>query len=127
MQELLQGDTGITALLESVTGDSPNILDATIVDANGLALLHTNPALQGTIVPRARGLQQCSSGGIRQQLRLIYGPAHAYDVRLPLINTATGKPFGEVRVGVLPRFLSRRFSRKSAARWIFPGRQSFSA
>jgi len=34
-----------------VTGDSPNILDVSIVDANGLALLHTNPTLQGTIVP----------------------------------------------------------------------------
>ena len=88
MQELLQYDTGITSLLDSVTGDSPNILDASIVDANGLALLHTNPALQNTIVPRAGGLQPTVlNGGIRQQLKLIYGPAQTYDVRLPLINT----------------------------------------
>src|SRR5947209_2298832 len=50
IQELLQDDTSITSLLDSVTGDSPNILDAAIVNANGLALLHTNPALQGTVV-----------------------------------------------------------------------------
>ena len=61
MQELLQSDTGITALLESVTGDSPNILDVSIVDADGLALLHTNPALQGTIVPAREDFSTCAA------------------------------------------------------------------
>ena len=100
LQDLLQSDTGITALLESVTGDSRNILDACIVDANGLALLHTNPALQNTIVPAREDFANLLTGGIRQQYRLISGPPGTYDVRLPLINNATGKPFGEVRVGV---------------------------
>src|SRR6476659_477408 len=50
MEYLLQGDTVITFLLESVTGASRNILDACIVDSNGLALLHTNSTLQNTIV-----------------------------------------------------------------------------
>src|SRR5690242_18839344 len=107
VQELLQGDTGIAALLESVTGDSPNILDVSIVDANGLALLHTNPALQGTIVPGREDFANILQSGIRQQLKLIYGPAQAFDVRLPLINNATGKPFGEVRVGVYTAFLKQ--------------------
>ena len=100
VQELLQYDTGIAALLESVTGDSPNILDACIVDANGLALLHTNPALQNTIVPPREDFNNVLNGGIRRQIKLIYGPAQTYDVRLPLVHSATGKPFGEVRVGV---------------------------
>lgn len=100
VQELLQYDTSMTALLESVTGDSPDILDVCIVDANGLALLHTNPALQGAIVAPREDFANVLHGGIRDQLKLIYGPAKTYDVRLPLIHTATGKPFGEVRVGV---------------------------
>jgi PAS domain S-box-containing protein len=100
VQELLQYDTSITALLESVTGDSPNILDVCIVDANGLALLHTNPALQGATVAPREDFANVLHGGIRDQFRLIYGPAKTYDVRLPLIHTTTGKPFGEVRVGV---------------------------
>ena len=75
VQELLQYDTGITALLESVTGDSPNILDVSIVDADGLALLHTNPALQGTIVPAREDFSTVLQGGLRKQLKLIYGPA----------------------------------------------------
>ncbi len=100
LQDLLQSDTGITSLLESVTGDSRNILDACIVDANGLALLHTNPALQNTIVPAREDFANLLNGGIRRQYKLISGPPGTYDVRLPLINNATGKPFGEVRVGV---------------------------
>jgi PAS domain S-box-containing protein len=100
VQELLQSDSSMSALLESVTGDSPNILDAAIVDANGLALLHTNPALQGTIVPPREDFSRVLHYGIRQQIKMIYGPPKTYDVRLPLIHTATGKPFGEVRVGV---------------------------
>ena len=98
VQELLQYDTGITALLESVTGDSPNILDVSIVDADGLALLHTNPALQGTIIP-----------------------ARAYDVRLPLIHTATGKPFGEVRVGVYTAFLKQEIQPQIRRALMFSG------
>src|SRR5579862_5327797 len=93
VQELLQSDSSMSALLESVTGDSPNILDACIVDANGLALLHTNPALQGTNVPPREDFSHVLHYGIRQQIRLIYGPPKTYDVRLPLVHTATGKPF----------------------------------
>jgi PAS domain S-box-containing protein len=100
VQELLQYDNGITSLLESVTGDSQNLLDACIVDANGLALLHTNPALQNTIVPAREDFANVVNGGIRRQLKLIYGPAQTFDVRLPLVHTDTNKPFGEVRVGV---------------------------
>src|SRR6478672_10663964 len=121
VQELLQDDTGITALLESVTGDSPNILDATIVDADGLALLHTNPVLQGTIVPAREDFSNVLQSGLRQQLKLIYGPARAYDVRLPLINTATGKPFGEVRVGVYTAFLKQEIQPQIRRALVFAG------
>jgi len=100
MEDLLQGDTVITSLLESVTGDSRNILDACIVDSNGLALLHTNSTLQNTIVPAREDFANLLNGGIRRQFKLIYGPPQTYDARLPLLNNVTGKPFGEVRVGV---------------------------
>ncbi|HEY2171936.1 MAG TPA: ATP-binding protein, partial [Candidatus Angelobacter sp.] len=100
MQDLLQSDPVIASLLDSVTGDSPNILDASIVDSKGLALLHTNPALQNTIVPPREDFASLLNGGIRRQLKLIYGPAETYDSRLPLTNYTTGQPFGEVRVGV---------------------------
>src|SRR5690349_7418922 len=100
MEDLLQGDTVITSLLDSVSGDSRNILDACIVDTTGLALLHTNSTLQNTIVPAREDFANLLNGGIRRQFKLIYGPPETYDARLPLINNATGKPFGEVRVGI---------------------------
>ncbi|MGZ4860970.1 MAG: hypothetical protein ACXV8M_15525, partial [Candidatus Angelobacter sp.] len=121
VQELLQSDSGIAALLESVTGDSPNILDACIVDADGLALLHTNPALQGTVVPAREDFSTVLQSGIRQQLKLIYGPSRAFDVRLPLIHTATGKPFGEVRVGVYTAFLKQEIQPQIRRALIFSG------
>jgi signal transduction histidine kinase len=121
VQDLLQYDSSMSALLESATGDSPNILDACIVDAKGLALLHTNPALQGTIVSPREDFANILHAGIRAQLRLIYGPARTYDVRLPLIHTATGKPFGEVRVGVDTTLLKDTLKPQIRRALIFAG------
>ncbi len=121
VQELLQGDSGIAALLESVTGDSPNILEVSIVDAKGLALLHTNPALQGTIVPAREDFSNVLQSGIRQQIKLIYGPPQVFDVRLPLVNNATGKAFGEVRVGVYTGFLKQEIQPQIRDALLFSG------
>src|SRR5580765_7309853 len=121
IQELLQYDTSITSLLDSVTGDSPNILDACIVNANGLALLHTNPALQGTVVVPREDFANILHGGVRVQYNLIYGPARTYDVRLPLINTSTKKPFGEVRVGVNTALLSDNLKPQIRSALAFSG------
>ena len=97
VQDLLQSDSSMSSLLESVNGE-PNILDASIVDANGLALLHTNPLLQGTIVTPRPDFSTLLKADLREQLKVIYGPPQTYDVRLPLVRS--GNPFGEVRVGV---------------------------
>src|SRR4029077_4175267 len=121
VQELLQSDSSMSALLESVTGDSPAILDACIVNANGLALLHTNPALQGKVVTAREDFTNVLHGGIRRQLKLIYGPAQAYDVRLPLVHIATRKPFGEVRVGVYTSFLKGEVQPQIRQALIFSG------
>jgi PAS domain S-box-containing protein len=97
VQDLLQSDSSMSSLLESVNGE-PNILDAAIVNADGLALLHTNPLLQGTVISPRPDFSALLNAGLREQLKLIYGPPQTYDVRLPLVRS--GKPFGEVRVGV---------------------------
>lgn len=121
VQDLLQSDTSMSALLESVTGDSPNILDVCIVNADGLALLHTNPALQGTVVSRRPDYAQFMNAGIREQIKTIYGPSTAYDVRLPLVQTATKKPFGEVRVGVYTGFLKDEIQQLIKRAMIYSG------
>jgi PAS domain S-box-containing protein len=121
MEDLLQGDTVITSFLDSVSGDSKNILDACIVDTTGLALLHTNSTLQNTIVPAREDFANLLNGGIRRQFKLIYGPPETYDARLPLINNATGKPFGEVRVGISTTLLRDTLRPQIARALAFSG------
>jgi PAS domain S-box-containing protein len=118
VQDLLQSDTGIGALLESVTSE-PNILDASIVDANGLALVHTNPVLQGTIVSQRPDFSTLLNAGLREQLKVIYGPPQTYDVRLPLVRA--GKPFGEVRVGVRMVLLKENLKPQIQRALVFSG------
>lgn len=120
VQDLLQSDTSMTALLESASSE-PNILDAAIVDAKGLALLHTNPALQGTIVSPRPDFSTLLNAGVREQLKLIYGPPQTFDVRLPLVHIATGKPFGEVRVGVHTALLKENLKPQIQRALIFSG------
>jgi len=98
VEEILQSDAGVNSLLEAVVGYSPTIYDAAITDIQGRALLHTNEAFSGKVLSRREDLRSIAQGDIRSQLRVIYGPSHIYDVRVPLVRNGT--PFGEVRVGV---------------------------
>jgi signal transduction histidine kinase len=103
MEEVLQTDSELNALLDSAVGNSPTIYDAAITDASGQALLHSNAAYFGKVLAPREEFSAIVNGGIRKQLKIIYGPAQVYDVRLPLLRD--GKPFGEVRVGVSTVFL----------------------
>ena len=103
MEEVLQTDSELNALLDSAVGNSPTIYDAAITDARGQALLHSNAAYFGKVLAPREEFSAIVNGGIRKQLKIIYGPAQVYDVRLPLLRD--GKPFGEVRVGVSTVFL----------------------
>ena len=97
-QELLQTDWVVNALLDSVSGDSHLIYDAAIVDTKGVAVLHTNSGLLGTVVEPREDFNSLLHADIRQQLRAIYGPINVYDERIPVLRN--GHVFGEVRVGV---------------------------
>ncbi len=99
----LQTDTNLNDQLEALVGNSPIIYDAAIVDANGLAILDTNPALNGRPLPERPPLSRLRDAGFRRQLHLIYGPATVYDVSIGL--QLDGQDFGSVRVGVNTVFL----------------------
>jgi PAS domain S-box-containing protein len=102
-EEILQTDSDLNALLDSVQGDTQTIYDAAIVDAAGRALLHTNPDLLGkTLAPR-EDFSVLAHAGIVQQMKILYGPSRAYDFRMPLVRG--DQPFGEVRIGVSTLFL----------------------
>ena len=70
----LQTDPNLNDLLESVVGNSRIIYDAAIIDPNGVAVLDTNPALNGKPVPTRAPLSILRDSGFRRQLRLIYAP-----------------------------------------------------
>ena len=99
----LQTDANLNDILESVIENSQIIYDAAIVDPAGVAILNTNPALNGKPVQRRADLVLLRDAGFRRQLRMLYSPANVYDVSIPL--DLGGQPFGSVRVGVSTVFL----------------------
>src|SRR5271166_6474732 len=70
----LQTDPNLNDMLESVVGNSRIIYDAAIIDPNGVAILDTNPALNGKPIPPRAPLSRLRDAGFRRQLRLLYGP-----------------------------------------------------
>jgi PAS domain S-box-containing protein len=106
----LQTDTNLNDMLEAVVGNSRIIYDAAIIDPNGLAILDTNPAMNGRPVPERARLAVLRDAGFRHQLRLLYGPASVYDVSIAL--ELDGQEFGSVRVGVATVFLRNELTPK---------------
>jgi PAS domain S-box-containing protein len=101
-------DRALNGFLESIVGSWPDVYDATIVDADGKAILHTNPDLIGKVIPERPSFQTVQSAKFRAQLRMVYNPASVYDVRIPL--SLDGAPFGSIRVGVSTVFLKNELT-----------------
>jgi PAS domain S-box-containing protein len=106
----LQTDTNLNDMLESVVGNSRIIYDAAIIDPKGVAILDTNPALNGKPVPERARLAVLRDAGFRHQLRLLYGPGTVYDVSIGL--ELDKQEFGSVRVGVSTVFLRNELTPK---------------
>ena len=62
----LQTDTNLNEMLESVVGNSRIIYDAAIVDPNEVAILDTNPVLNGKPVPARPALSVLRDAGFRR-------------------------------------------------------------
>ncbi|HVO81884.1 MAG TPA: ATP-binding protein [Terriglobales bacterium] len=110
-------DRDLNTMLESVVGNWPIIYDAAIVDANGKAILHTNPDLMGKPVPDRPDFQKVVDARFREQLHLLYSPPTVYDVRMPL--ELNGAPFGSIRVGVSTIFLRNELTSRLQHATIF--------
>src|SRR5215470_19357065 len=65
MEEVLQTDSELNALLDSAVGNSPTIYDAAITDARGQALLHSNAAFFGKVLAPREEFSSIVNGGIR--------------------------------------------------------------
>jgi signal transduction histidine kinase len=97
LAEYLPMDTNLLNSLQSDL-DWPNIADASVVDAKGKVLLHTNALLVGKQAVDRPDFNLVRTARFRQQLALVFRPATVYDVRSPLL--LNGVPFGTIRIGV---------------------------
>lgn len=119
IEYVIETDYELDALLNSVVGESPIIYDAAITDVRGQALLHTNAAYFGKILAQREDFAGVVNGGIRKQLKVIYGPFQVYDVRLPLVRD--GKPFGEIHIGVSTVLLKDQVQKSMRGALILSG------
>lgn len=103
IEEVLETDSSVSALLDSVVGDSETVAYAAIVDARGQALLHTQQEFLGKQVPRKEDFSDLVHSRIDKQIKIIYGPTKVYEVRVPMLRNE--QPYGEVRIGISTLFL----------------------
>ncbi len=117
VEEALQGDPGLSSLLQSVIGYSPTIYDVSIVDASGRALLHTDADQISKIIPRRAELIALVNGSFRQQMEVVFGGPRVYELRIPLERNK--QPFGAIRVGISTTFLKDSLQPQLKASIVF--------
>ena len=103
-------DRDLNTMLDSVVGSWPTIYDAAILDADGVAILDSDPNLVGKKVSDRPDFSVLENAGFRQKLRLVSSPPTVYEVRMPLL--LNGTVFGSIRVGVSTVFLRNELTPK---------------
>jgi len=102
----LHSDSGLRSILESSLY-SPNVTFAAIVDAQGVAVAHTDPALEGNHLPRADDISALAARSSLSQLNAIYfGQGRNLEFSQPLLLNGD-TPFGSIRIGVSTLLIRR--------------------
>ena len=117
ISDYLQTDPQLNAMLESVIGNSRIIYDAAIVDPNGIAILDTNPDMNGKPVPERPPLSLLRDAGFRHQWRLLYSTGSVYDASKGL--QMGGQSFGSIHVGVNTLFLRNELTPRLQQAFFF--------
>ena len=98
LRDELAADAGLRSILQ-MSGLSQQGLYAAIVDTNGRAIAHSDPALVGAIIPSHPDLAALVEASDARKLRAIFTPGGlTREVRLPLMLGTT--EFGTIRVAV---------------------------
>jgi signal transduction histidine kinase len=94
----LRADPGLRATLTSSLL-AANVTFAAIADRDGRAILHTEPQLEGQLLPPGDDLSEVLTQSWRAQIRAIYsGQGRNLEYRQPLL--LNNQDFGSIRVGV---------------------------
>jgi signal transduction histidine kinase len=115
----LSTDADLNAQLESLVSAFRYVYDASIVDATGKVILHTDPDLIGKQVSDRPEFQLLQKAHFRQQLRMVYNPPNIYEVHLPLV--LDNAPFGSVRLGINTVFIRNEVTPRLRHAVIFSG------
>jgi signal transduction histidine kinase len=108
LKEYLQTDADLNNILQSARGNWRFLLDASIVDLDGKAILHTDASLVGKVIPSRTDFERIHNAHFRQQLRMIYRHDAVYDFTYPLL--LNGEPFGTIHIGVDTAFLKNELT-----------------
>ncbi len=109
----LQQDKALEDLLASVIRYSPTVFDVSIADADGRALVSTDPMQDDQMLPQVPDYSLLLNGGVVPLLQAVLGPPRVYEISLPIQRQ--NKLFASVRVGVRTTFL-----KNALAPWIIP-------
>jgi signal transduction histidine kinase len=95
----LRDDSGIRSILEASIAytENQNLLYTAIVDPDGVAIAHSSPSLQGTVMPEQEDFQHIVEAGAIDQAKAIYSERR-FELRQPIVSGE--QLFGGIRVGV---------------------------
>ncbi len=93
----LREDGGVRSILESSVAYSSNVMYATIVNKDGVAVAHNFRSLEGQALPEQEDMKPLVNGGAIAQLRAVYSD-RTFEVRQPIL--AGDEEFGTIRIGV---------------------------
>src|SRR5487761_1752030 len=103
IQQTLEDNRGLSALIESDMSFSPTIYEITISDTGGAALISSDPALSGKPISQRPNLSQLVHASFLNQLRILDGPPRVYEVTLPF--NIGDQPFGKIHVALASALL----------------------
>lgn len=93
VQQTLETNPGLSALIESDMSFSASIYEITITDSNGIALVSSDPALTGKDVGPRPNVSELVNSPFAQQIRILNGPPRVYEVTLPF--NISSQPLGK--------------------------------
>jgi len=104
----LQGDPGIRAMLEGMVGYSRTVVYAAIVDPSDRVLAHSDPKLEGELLPPRESLERVKGWGMLRTVASLLREPGVYEAQVPM--RMGERPFGTVRVGVSTSLLRQELA-----------------
>jgi signal transduction histidine kinase len=97
--QALRNDGGIRAILESSIGYSRNVTYAAIVDPKGIAVAHSFPSQEGSVMQKQEDFAPIVAAGALTQLSAVYSD-RTFEIEEPML--AGNEVFGTIRIAVSP-------------------------